>query len=61
MARGWDQDESRLAEGITPRQFADLTMVTRLTATFSFLERLLAADFSSRGDLGAAAQSCGCA
>ena len=38
---------------VTPRQFADLTMVTRLTGTFSFLERLLAADFSSRGDLNA--------
>jgi WhiB family transcriptional regulator, redox-sensing transcriptional regulator len=36
---------------LTPRQFADLTRATRLAATFGFLERLLAADFSSRGDL----------
>jgi len=47
-----DGERVRVA-AVTPRQFADLTMVTRLTGTFSFLERLLAADFSSRGDLHA--------
>jgi 2-methylfumaryl-CoA isomerase len=36
---------------LTPRQFADLATITRLATTFAFLERLLSADFSTRGDL----------
>ena len=40
-----------LVAALTPRQFADLSRATRLTTTFGFLERLLPADFSSRGDL----------
>ena len=36
---------------LTPRQFADLATAARLARTFAFLERLLPADFSTRGDL----------
>jgi 2-methylfumaryl-CoA isomerase len=36
---------------ITRRQFADLTRITRLVGTFSFLERALGADFSACGEL----------
>jgi WhiB family transcriptional regulator, redox-sensing transcriptional regulator len=43
--------ERVLVAALTPRQFADLSRATRLTTTFGFLERLLPADFSSRGDL----------
>jgi 2-methylfumaryl-CoA isomerase len=35
----------------TRRQFTDLAKVTRLAGTFTFLERLLGADFSDCGDL----------
>jgi hypothetical protein len=35
----------------TRRQFADLARATRLAGTFAFLERLVKADFSARGDL----------
>jgi WhiB family transcriptional regulator, redox-sensing transcriptional regulator len=45
-----DGERVRVA-ALTPRQFADLSRATRLTTTFGFLERLLPADFSSRGDL----------
>jgi crotonobetainyl-CoA:carnitine CoA-transferase CaiB-like acyl-CoA transferase len=45
-------DRERVIVGaVTPRQFADLAKVTRLGRTFAFLERLLNADFSDRGDL----------
>ena len=36
---------------LTRQQFADLATATRLAATFSFLERVLSADFSTGGDL----------
>jgi crotonobetainyl-CoA:carnitine CoA-transferase CaiB-like acyl-CoA transferase len=36
---------------LTRRQFADLAEATRLARTFAFLERVLYADFSARGDL----------
>ena len=35
----------------TRRQFAELAKITRLAGTFTFLERLLGADFSDCGDL----------
>src|SRR5712671_2630168 len=38
-------------EALTRRQFADLAKTTRLARTFAFLERVLDADFSARGDL----------
>jgi WhiB family transcriptional regulator, redox-sensing transcriptional regulator len=38
---------------LTPQQFADLARITRLAETLGFLERLLDADFSARGDLRA--------
>jgi crotonobetainyl-CoA:carnitine CoA-transferase CaiB-like acyl-CoA transferase len=40
-----------LVAALTPRQFADLATMARLARTFAFLERLLPADFSTRGDL----------
>ena len=45
-------DRERVLVGAeTAQQFADLARVTRLVRTFAFLERLLNADFSDRGDL----------
>jgi 2-methylfumaryl-CoA isomerase len=45
-------DRERVLVGaVTAQQFADLAKVTRLSRTFAFLERLLHADFSDRGDL----------
>jgi hypothetical protein len=45
-------DRERVLVGaVTAPQFADLAKVTRLSRTFAFLERLLDADFSDRGDL----------
>jgi len=45
-------DRERVLVGaVTAQQFADLAKVTRLSRTFAFLERLLDADFSDRGDL----------
>jgi crotonobetainyl-CoA:carnitine CoA-transferase CaiB-like acyl-CoA transferase len=43
--------ERVIAGAVTAQQFADLAKVTRLSGTFAFLERLLHADFSDRGDL----------
>ncbi|HEY3651597.1 MAG TPA: CoA transferase [Streptosporangiaceae bacterium] len=40
-----------MVAALTPRQFADLATMARLARTFAFLERLLPADFSTRGDL----------
>ena len=40
-----------MVAALTPRQFADLATTARLARTFAFLERLLPADFSTRGDL----------
>ena len=40
-----------MVAALTGRQFADLAKATRLAAAFSFLERVLRADFSTRGDL----------
>lgn len=40
-----------MVAALTPRQFADLATMARLAKTFAFLERLLPADFSTRGDL----------
>jgi 2-methylfumaryl-CoA isomerase len=42
-----------MVAALTPQQFADLARITRLARTLSFLERLLDADFSARGDLRA--------
>jgi crotonobetainyl-CoA:carnitine CoA-transferase CaiB-like acyl-CoA transferase len=45
-------DRERVLVGaVTAQQFADLARATRLVRTFAFLERLLNADFSDRGDL----------
>ena len=40
-----------MVAALTPRQFADLATMARLARTLAFLERLLPADFSTRGDL----------
>jgi len=40
-----------MVAALIPRQFADLATAARLARTFAFLERLLPADFSTRGDL----------
>jgi hypothetical protein len=45
--------ERVVVAALTARQFADLAAATRLAGTFAFLERVLAADFSCRGDLHA--------
>jgi 2-methylfumaryl-CoA isomerase len=45
-------DDKRVAVAIlASRHFTDLAKTTRLTRTFTFLERLLGADFSACGDL----------
>jgi crotonobetainyl-CoA:carnitine CoA-transferase CaiB-like acyl-CoA transferase len=40
-----------MVAALIPRQFADLATAARLARTFAFLERLLPANFSTRGDL----------
>lgn len=40
-----------MVAALTRQQFADLAKATRLATTFSFLERVLSADFSTCGDL----------
>jgi hypothetical protein len=40
-----------MVAAFTQKQFADLAQMTRLAGTFAFLERVLHADFSERGDL----------
>ncbi len=45
-----DGDRVRPSTALTRRQFADLAQTTRLARTFAFLERVLDADFSARGD-----------
>jgi 2-methylfumaryl-CoA isomerase len=43
--------ERVMVAALTRQQFVDLARTTRLGGTFAFLERLLHADFSTRGDL----------
>ncbi len=43
--------ETVMVAAITRQQFADLAGATRLARTFALLERVLDADFSTRGDL----------
>jgi crotonobetainyl-CoA:carnitine CoA-transferase CaiB-like acyl-CoA transferase len=53
FARGFataDGDRVVIA-ALNQRQFTDLARATRLAGMFAFLERLLHADFSDRGDL----------
>ena len=40
-----------IVAALTQQQFADLATAAGLASTFTFLERVLSADFSSRGDL----------
>jgi 2-methylfumaryl-CoA isomerase len=43
--------ERVMVAALTRQQFADLARTARLARTFAFLERVLDADFSARGDL----------
>jgi 2-methylfumaryl-CoA isomerase len=43
--------ETVMVTALTQQQFADLVMTARLVSTFTFLERVLCADFSASDDL----------
>jgi 2-methylfumaryl-CoA isomerase len=43
--------ETIIVAALTRQQFADLVMTARLASTFTFLERVLRADFSAPDDL----------
>lgn len=53
FARGFAtaDGETVMVTALTQQQFADLVMTARLVGTFTFLERLLCADFSVPDDL----------